>query len=360
MRGRSIYLILVLFFLAVFIALPFIKVPISTTAPGIVNDLNSNNPIISMVEGRVVKSNIQRNNQVFKKGDTLLVLNTDQLHEYASYQSRQFQDFNAQQADLNRLTAGKMTAMQTGVYQQQVAAYQEKMGQIQSEYDLAVRDYDRVKKLFEEGIYTQAEYDKNRYKVENLKRQLENTHSQQLATWQVEKRDLERTLRENRREINTTQRQIANHVITSPVDGRLVDFSGIQLNAFVTPGTQIGVISHEASLVIEAQVSPRDIGFIREKQPIKAQIETFNYNQWGLLTGEVFEIQKNLRFTENDKAPFFVVYCNMDAPYLQLKNGYKGHIEKGMTVNVRFYLLDRTLWQLLFDKVDNWLNPNLG
>ena len=49
----------------------------------------------------------------------------------------------------------------------------------------------------------------------------------------------------------------------------------------------------------------------------------------------------------------------MDKNYLQLKNGYKGQIGKGMTLTARFYLLDRTLWQLLFDRVDDWFNPNL-
>ena len=40
-------------------------------------------------------------------------------------------------------------------------------------------------------------------------------------------------------------------------------------------------------------------------------------------------------------------------------NSYKGKIGKGMTLTARFYLLDRTLWQLLFDRVDDWFNPNL-
>ena len=48
----------------------------------------------------------------------------------------------------------------------------------------------------------------------------------------------------------------------------------------------------------------------------------------------------------------------MDNNYLQLKNGYKGNINKGMTLTTRFHLTDRTLWQLLFDRVDDWFNPN--
>ena len=43
-----------------------------------------------------------------------------------------------------------------------------------------------------------------------------------------------------------------------------------------------------------------------------------------------------------------------------LQSGYKGKISKGMTFTARFYLVERTLWQLLFDRVDDWFNPNLS
>jgi HlyD family secretion protein len=30
-----------------------------------------------------------------------------------------------------------------------------------------------------------------------------------------------------------------------------------------------------------------------------------------------------------------------------------------MTLQARFMVAERTLWQLLYDKVDDWMNPNL-
>ena len=56
---------------------------------------------------------------------------------------------------------------------------------------------------------------------------------------------------------------------------------------------------------------------------------------------------------------FFVVRCQLDQHYLSLKNGYQAQVGKGNTYTARFYLTDRTLWQLLFDRVDDWFNPNL-
>jgi len=50
----------------------------------------------------------------------------------------------------------------------------------------------------------------------------------------------------------------------------------------------------------------------------------------------------------------------MDQNFLSLPNGNKVFVGKGNTFNARFYLLDRTLWQLLFDRADDLFNPNLG
>jgi len=33
--------------------------------------------------------------------------------------------------------------------------------------------------------------------------------------------------------------------------------------------------------------------------------------------------------------------------------------KKGMTLQARFIVTKRSLWQLLYDKVDDWANPNI-
>lgn len=42
---------------------------------------------------------------------------------------------------------------------------------------------------------------------------------------------------------------------------------------------------------------------------------------------------------------------------MQLKSGYKTKVSKGMTLTARYIITRRSLFELLFDKVDDWLNP---
>ena len=47
----------------------------------------------------------------------------------------------------------------------------------------------------------------------------------------------------------------------------------------------------------------------------------------------------------------------IDEKHLKLNNGVKGELKKGMTFTSRFLITERTLYQLLYDKVDDWVNP---
>ena len=54
-----------------------------------------------------------------------------------------------------------------------------------------------------------------------------------------------------------------------------------------------------------------------------------------------------------------MVKCKLLTDTLTLKNGYCASIQKGMTLTARFRLTQRTLWQLLYDRMDDWMNPKV-
>ncbi len=53
----------------------------------------------------------------------------------------------------------------------------------------------------------------------------------------------------------------------------------------------------------------------------------------------------------------FKVICKMEQDHLTLKNGFKGKLKKGMTFNARFFIIQRSAFELLYDKVDDWFVP---
>lgn len=359
MKKRIIYLTILLMVILFFISLPIIEIPISSSSRGLIRSVQENTKVSSVVSGKVVYSKLERNNQYIQKGDTLLEVATAQLDTQKSLQSSQSSDYAAQLSDLKKISRGQFGGLQTGQYQREVSAMQEKIAQVQTQLSLAQRDYNRAETLYRQGVVPKAEYDKFFYNLLGLKNQISSVREQQMAQWNAQKRETERQLRSLQSEIQKIGQEQENYIVTAPISGRLVNFSGIQKGNFIVQAQNIGEISPEESLIAECTVSPKDIGFIRTGQKVRFQIDTYNYNQWGLLDGTVKEIDQNITVNQQTGEAHFRVICTMQKSYLQLKNGYRGKIGKGMTFTARFHLVDRTLWQLLFDRADDWFNPKL-
>ncbi|RNA62836.1 HlyD family efflux transporter periplasmic adaptor subunit [Chryseobacterium nematophagum] len=356
---KIIYKILLVFILMVFVVVPLVKLPISSSSRGIVRPLKENTKLQAIVNGRVIKTSLLKNNQLIKQGDTLIVVTAEQLDTQKQLQNNNKEDYTAQLKDLDKLLHGKSGNLETGQYQRELSAMNEKIGQVQAQFSLAKNDLDRATILFKKGVISRADYDKDYYAYRNLASQISEIREQQFAQWQTQKREAERQLRSLGSEIQKIGQEENNYIIIAPISGRLFNFSGIQKGNFLIQGQTIAEISPEQSLIAECLVSPKDIGFIHIGQLVKFQIDAYNYNQWGLIDGEVIDIDQNINVNQQTGESYLRVLCKMNSNYLQLKNGYKGNIGKGMTFTARFHLTDRTLWQLLFDKVDDWFNPRI-
>lgn len=358
MRRNIIYISVLVMLICAIAALPLIKIPISTSSRGIVRPVSENTKIVSVVSGRVVKSNLRFNNQIVTAGDTLLVVTAEHLESKKTLQIGLDKDYKAQFYDLSKLVSGDFKNLSTGQYQKEVAALLEKKEELNAQIELAQKDFARSKVLFEQGVIPQAEYEKAYFSFKNLKSKINVLEEQQMAQWQAQKREVQRQLTSVANDISQIEIEGENYVIRAPISGRLVNLSGVNEGNFLIQGQGIVEISLDNDLVAECTVSPSDIGLIKKGQKVSFQIDTYNYNQWGMIEGRVEDIDQNIVATEDGQS-FFKVRCSMEKNYLQLKNGYRGQIQKGSTYTARFYLLDRTLWQLLFDRVDDWFNPNI-
>ena len=154
----------------------------------------------------------------------------------------------------------------------------------------------------------------------------------------------------------TTQKQ--ELTVISPTTGSVQQLHGLKIGNFLTEGEILMEISPEGDIYAECYVSPRDIGLIQVGQEAILQIDAFNYNEWGMLQAQVTDIANDVMLQDGAQQPFFKVFCTPERNYMTLKNGYSGQLKKGMTFSIRFMVTRRTLFQLLYDKMDNWLNPN--
>ena len=349
-----LYWLLLVIIIIFLISLPLVTVDISSNSPGVVRQKENNMTITTIVSGRVVCANMANNRKVLK-GDTILLLDNSSVQAQTDEQRQLLYDINCQIADLENLCIGRFGQLRTTLYRQEALTYSQKMKSIENQTAQYKREFERAQQAFAEGLVSEKDYQQYADKYHDGVRNLDVQRQQQMSTWQTTLRQLRDQRQNLSGELLRSERYNENYAVLAPTDGTVICEYDIQNGAYVNAGQTLCVLSPDDRLIVECYVSPSDIGFIRKNQEVKFQYSAFNYNQWGMGHGTVFDIDKNL--SQQGGSPCFVVRCSMKEKALFLKNGYEARIKKGMLLSAHFQLTRRTLWQLLWDKVDDWFNP---
>jgi multidrug resistance efflux pump len=353
-KSFSIYLVLVLAILVFLALLPVIKIDISSQSRGIVRSTTDNVPLSSLVNGKVTFVHL-KNNGVVHKGDTLVELTQENLDTEKATNQAISGDLHDQVHDLSLVVLGKSNSLKTPAIRQEWYSHASKQNELKSKISQAKIGYDRNKQLYDKGIIARAEFEKYSFDYTYAQQALSGYEKNQRSLWQNKKRELEEQLKNLNGTLQKIKVESKNYVITAPLSGTIENFSGIQAGSFLNASQPIATISASDQLIVESTVSPNDIGLIQKNQKVKFQMDAFNYNQWGLLEGKVIDIDRNITIQENQA--FFKVRCALNTTAMQLQSGYKTQISKGMTLTTRYIITRRSLYDLLFDKVDDWLNP---
>jgi multidrug resistance efflux pump len=353
-KSFSIYLIILLAVITLLGLLPVIKLDISSQSRGIIRSKIDNVPVTTIVSGRI--NGITLKNNVFvKKGDTLLKISKENLESDKRTQDTLSSSVLLLLSDISNLLQNKPSQLQTSTAREDLFKFQSGKNELQSKISHAQINYDRNKILYDKDIIAKADFEKYEYELSLAKQALQSFISQQKSTWENQKRDLEERLKNLNGTVAKINVEANNYFVLAPISGTIENFSGIQKGSFINVSQSIATISSPDHLIVENNVSPNDIGLIKKNQKVKFQIDAFNYNQWGLLEGKVIDIDQNI--TMQGEQAFFKVRCALDSKTLHLKSGYKTDVSKGMTLTTRYIITRRSLFDLLFDKIDNWLNP---
>ncbi|MBX9669189.1 MAG: HlyD family efflux transporter periplasmic adaptor subunit [Candidatus Obscuribacterales bacterium] len=70
--------------------------------------------------------------------------------------------------------------------------------------------------------------------------------------------------------------------------------------------TLLTLVPENAKLICQARLSPRDIGFVRKGQPAKLKLDSFPFQDFGVIDGKVIEIEAHTTSSEDkDSEPFY-------------------------------------------------------
>lgn len=355
-KSISIYLIVVLALITVIACLPIIEVDISSQSRGVVRAKQDNVSLNTIVSGKITAVHI-KNNQLVSLGDTLLIITQDKLQTQKALNDTLFATNILFLKDINWLLEGKRDSLKTTIAKESYNSFTAQKRELQQRIAQAQTNYSRYKKLYDKEVIAKAEFETHDYELKTAKQAKWVFVKQQQSQWETQKRELKERLTTIESTIENIEAEAKNYLLTAPISGTLENVLGLQIGSFINASQVIATISPNSNLIVENTVSPNDIGLLKIGQTVKFQLDAFNYNQWGMINGKVIEIDKNITMQNN--TAFFKVRCSLDTKTLQLKNGYTTNISKGMTLTTRYFITRRSLYDLLFDKVDDWFNPKI-
>ena len=356
-KSKIVYSTILIVLVIALGCMPFLHLDVYSSSTGIIKSEKEKNQITSLHSGRISATYISENEYV-KQGDTLLVIDNAIGEEKHNLLQNQLEQANAFITDLTHLVEFKnikQHQLQSVKYQKDYAQYFQKLHELQTRYKKAKTDFKRQETLYNKAVIARIEYEESQHNYNLATSELNYLKKQKRNQWQSELTNQLARTKELESQLAQYKEEQSNYYIKAPINGTIQDIKGLESGNFVIAGNVLATISPDTDLIAECYVSPSDIGLLKEDTPINFQIDAFNYNQWGMATGKIKAINKDISILNNN--PMFKVVCTLSEDHLSLKNGFKGSLKKGMTFNARFFIAKRSVFDLLYDKVDDWFNP---
>lgn len=356
-KSQIIYTIILSALVVIIVLLPFKTVDIYTSARGIIKPDKDRLLVSSLNSGKILETNLKHNKSV-TKGDTLLVLDNAIIIEKLKLSEQQIADAKLFVEDLTYLTQNSsvsISKIKSPKYQKEYILYKQKLAELQTRLKKLTQDYERNTKLFNKGVIAKVEYENTKLDYDLALNSLHQLRQQHHSSWQATLTEYKNSLLEFESTNNQLEENKSQYVVTAPISGELLNTTSLEVGSYLTAGQTFVEISPNTNLRVECYISPQDIGLLRQDNMINFQIDAYNYNQWGLATGTITDIGKDIELINNTSV--FKVLCKLNQNELKLKNGFTSKLKKGMTLSAQFKLTERSLFDLLYDKVDDWLNP---
>lgn len=357
-KSQVIYWVVLATIVLAFVLMPFVYVDISIQSNGSIRPATEKTDIKATISGIINDVYVCEGKKV-KKGELLLRFRASSSHEKIAYQDNRLRDFEDHISDLKVLSHGnKPSVFRSPARLQEYQVFVSKKQELQVAIEQARREHSREKLLFEKSLVSEEEYEKYLFTYQSKKEELASLVESQLSTWQTELNSYQNQFKEMLFAQKQEKAEVKDmYELRSPVNGTIEQFSGFYRGSSVQIGQTICCVSPDSIMYVEAYVSPNDIGYISVGMPIKAQITSFNYNEWGTIGGSVIYVSSDC-MSDSGGNTYFKVKCQLQQNFLVMKKtGMKGCIKKGMAANVRFMITKRTLFDILYQNIDEWINP---
>ena len=266
---------------------------------------SAKNQVIQNLEGGIVKEIYVRAGDIVKKGQALLKLD-DMV--YSS-------ELDASQKQLTNLKS-------------EISSLQISLNLIKEELEI-------LEPLVEQGAESRMELIRVMQREANAKSELSRKQA-----------DIE-SLQER---IPVLQDRVNRTVVNSPKDGIINRLVITTTGGVADPGSAlVEIVPLNEDLIVEVEISPKDIAFILVDQRAKVKLTAFDFSKYGSLDGKVLTVGAD-SIEKDDGSRWYI--CEITVPVNGITSlGKKVTILPGMVAQVDIVKGERTIMNYLLEPV---------
>ena len=357
-KSKIIYVLLLSFMFLILISLPFINVDVYTSGRGIIKPNKDRLSLTSIETGKIITSNIVDNKNV-TEGDILIVLDSDLIDERIDLIQHQIYNSENIIHDLEQLSKNKnidFNNLASSKYKKEYLLFQQNRQEKLIKFQQTKIDNERNFPLFQKEVISKIEYEKIKYEYDSATNNLNQLEKHQQNVWQADLTNYKDDLLQQKSTYKELIKSKDLLTIKAPITGTLLNVKSLEVGSILKAGESFTEISPNTELRVECFIPPADIGLLKTGNEVTFLVDAYNYNQWGVIDGSITEIGNDMELINEN--PMFKIICSLNQKTLYLKNGFEGKLKKGMTLNTQFKIAERSLFDLLYDKTDDWLNPS--
>ncbi|MFO0730965.1 MAG: HlyD family type I secretion periplasmic adaptor subunit [Nitrospiraceae bacterium] len=136
-------------------------------------------------------------------------------------------------------------------------------------------------------------------------------------------------------DVRKAEQKTALQRLVAPVDGVVQQLAIHTVGGVVAPAQPLLVlVPQDHPVEVEAQLENKDIGFVREGQPVEIKVETFPFTLYGTIPGKVLTVSDDAVPLDKDKGGLvYASRVSMDRSTV-MAEGKQIHLSPGMAVTV--------------------------
>jgi membrane fusion protein, adhesin transport system len=140
--------------------------------------------------------------------------------------------------------------------------------------------------------------------------------------------------------------------VSAPLPGRINRVLVSTVGGSVAPGSPlIELVPSEDRLMVEVQINPKDIGFVRLNQPARINISAYDSAIYGSMDGKVVTISPDAVTDERTGQSFYIVKVEASSSTLKGPHGEALPLGPGMTVEASLLGDKRSVLSYIFTPI---------